>query len=106
MIEMRRLKNVVIFVQTILSFVLSKKIIITAYIILNNTSISVNYFRLYHSVIYNCVKAKGISKSKFYEETQFGYLVNILILFFFAKYNNSTSLVEVFFQLNIQKANC
>ena len=106
MIETRRLKNVVIFVQTILSFVRSKKIIITEYIILNNTSIRVNYFRLYHSVIYNCVKPKDISKSKFYEETQFGYLVNILILFFFSKYNNSTSLVEVFFQLNIQKANC
>ena len=28
MIEMRRLKNVVIFIQTILSFVLSRKIII------------------------------------------------------------------------------
>ena len=59
--------------------VVLKQRIITEYIILNNTSIRVNYFRLYHSVIYNCVKAKGISKSKLYEENQFGYLVNILI---------------------------
>ena len=36
MIEMRRLKNVVIFFQTILSFVLSRKIIIITIIIINN----------------------------------------------------------------------
>ena len=33
MIETRRLKNVVIFIQTILSFVLSRKIIKTCYIL-------------------------------------------------------------------------
>ena len=47
MIETRRLKNVVIFVQTILSFVLSRKIIIIKIFLKEQTHFSDNFCPVY-----------------------------------------------------------
>ena len=59
MIETRRLKNVVIFFQTILSFVLSRKIInIYDYIARKYGNITIKHFRKYEKLQYKNNKLK------------------------------------------------